>query len=348
MDDAERLEIEEHLKRQIEAYHEGAMVYTAVTAHIPDLVKLGCQTPEMLASELDMQPEPLRRFLRGLVTMRLCKELEDGRFVLTPAGESLAVGSHSALRFKAEVVVGQYWLSWVALKYSLETGKPAFDQFFGMTISDWRAAEKEGGEPFYRYLAKEEMKAENADDLMQSFDVIEEGDILASIGGGYGGFLVPFLIGLPEIKAIVFDTPKVADDAEPMFQAFGLQDRVTFVAGDILKGIPVEADIYFLKGVLQQHDDGRAQTILENCRAAMKPGARLIVFERLMPENAMDDPAAIMLDLHMMAIAGGKARTKAEMETLIAEAGLTIAEDKRTYGGLTFIDVRRPESEPQP
>ena len=348
MDDAERLEIEEHLTRQIEAYHEGAMVYAAVSARIPDLVKLGCQTPEMLAPELDMQPEPLRRFLRGLVTMRLCEELEDGRFVLTPAGESLATGSHSNLRFKAEVVVGQYWLPWVALKYSLETGKPAYDKFYGMTISDWRAMEKEEGEPFYRYLAKEEMKAENADDLMQSFDRIEDGDVLASIGGGYAGFLVPFLIGLPEHKAIVFDAPAVVDGAEPMFQAFGLQHQVTFVAGDMLKSVPVEADIYILKGVLQQHDDARARTILENCRAAMKPGGRLIVYERLMPENAMDDPAGIMLDLHMMAITGGKARTKAEMERLIAEAGLAIAENKRTYEGLAFIDARIPESEAQP
>ena len=250
MDRTEQLEIEEHLTRQIEAYHEAAMLYAAVSARIPDLLKLGCQTPGMLASELDMQPEPLRRFLRGLVTMRLCEELEDGRFVLTPAGESLAAGSHSNLRHKAEVVVGQYWLPWVALKHSLETGKPSFDQFFGMTISDLRAADKEEGEPFYRYLAKEEMKTDNADDLMQSFDVFEA-DSVAGIGCGYGGFLIPFLMGHPDLKATVVDAPTVVDGAEPLFQAYGLQHRVTFVAGDILKSIPVEADIYFLKGVLQ-------------------------------------------------------------------------------------------------
>jgi len=80
----------------------------------------------------------------------------------------------------------------------------------------------------------------------------------------------------------------------------------------------------------------------------MRPGERLIVCERLMPENAMDDPAAIMLDLHMMAITGGKTRTKSEMEILIAEAGLTVVEGKQTDEGLTFIDARRPESDAQP
>jgi len=104
---------------------------------------------------------------------------------------------------------------------------------------------------------------------------------------------------------------------------------------------PGGADVHLLKGVLQQHDDAEARTILQNCRKTMKLGKRLIVCERLMPENATDDPAAIMLDLHMMAITGGKARTKSEMETLIAEAGLTVVESKKTDDGLTVIDTRR-------
>jgi len=134
----------------------------------------------------------------------------------------------------------------------------------------------------------------------------------------------------------------VVDGAETMIQSLGLQHRVTFVAGDVCEAIPVEADIYVLKGVLQQHGDAAARTILENCRDAMKPGARLVIYERLMPENAMDDPAAVMLDLHMMAITGGKVRTRPEMETLIAEAGLAVAELSKTYEGLAFIACALP------
>jgi len=341
MDYGEQLEIENRLEGQIAAYHEAAMLFTAVTARIPDLLDLGGRTAEMLASELGFRPGPLRRFLRGLVAMRLCEELEDGRFVLTPAGKSLVIGSSSSLRQKAQVVVSQYWLPWLSLTHCLETGEPAFPFVFGSKVSDWRAADKHQGDPFYRYLAKEEMKVANSDDLMQSFYEFEA-DTIASIGSGYGGFLVPFLHGFPELKAIVFDTPAVVEAAEPMFQAFGLQHQVAFVAGDILKEIPVEADIYFLKSVLQQNDDATARKILENCRAVLKPGAKLIVYERLMPDRAEDDPAAIMLDLHLMAIYGGRARTKAEMEALLADAGLAVEESSRTYEGLFFIQCVRP------
>lgn len=329
-------DFEARIRRSLDAYHEAAMVFTAVTATIPDLLNLGGRTPEMLATELELRPMPLRRFLRGLVTMQLCEELEDGRFVLTPAGKLLAIGNASSLRQKAQVVVGQYWLPWLSLMHCLETGEPSFPFVFGSTVSDWRAADKKEGDSFYRYLAKEEMV--NADDLMQSFYEFEA-DTIASIGSGYGGFLVPFLHAFPELKAIVFDSGPTVESAEPMFQALGLQHQVTFVAGDILKEIAIEADIYFLKGVLQRYGDTEAHTILENCRKAMKPNAKLIVYERLMPENALDDPAAILLDLHMMVVTGGRARTKAEMEALLAAGGLSARNISRTYDGLAFIEA---------
>jgi hypothetical protein len=105
--------------------------------------------------------------------------------------------------------------------------------------------------------------------------------------------------------------------------------------------VTVAADLYLLKAVLQQHDDATAQAILTNVRRAMPDGARLAVIERLMPEKAADDPAAIMLDLHMMTITGGKTRTRPEMEALTAEAGLAIADASTTGDGLAVIACTR-------
>jgi len=337
VDERERAEIEDRLRRQIEAYHEAALLFTAVTCGLPDLMALsGPATPETLAAELGLQPSPLRRVLRGLATMRLCEELDDGRFALTPAGDLLTAGSGSSLREKAFVVAGQYWLPWLSLAHCLETGAPSFPVVFGSTLSDWRTANPEEGALFYRYLAKEELAG--AGDLMQAFDAFASGTI-ASIGGGYGGFLLPLLLGQADVKAIVFDAQDVVEAAGPLFEAYGVTDRVRFVSGELLKDIPVEADIYVLKSVLQRHGDDEARTILENCRKAMKPGRRLIVYERLMPEKATDDPAAILLDLHMMAITGGRARTEEEMQTLIESAGLGIGKASKTAGGLAVIEA---------
>jgi hypothetical protein len=58
-----------------------------------------------------------------------------------------------------------------------------------------------------------------------------------------------------------------------------------------------------------------------------------------MPEHATDDPAAIMLDLHMMAITGGRARSLAELETLLGEAGFKLSKATTTSFGLVVIEA---------
>jgi hypothetical protein len=48
-----------------------------------------------------------------------------------------------------------------------------------------------------------------------------------------------------------------------------------------------------------------------------------------------------MLDLHMMAITGGRARTLAEFEALASQAGFGSVQVTRTALGLTVIATRR-------
>jgi hypothetical protein len=46
-----------------------------------------------------------------------------------------------------------------------------------------------------------------------------------------------------------------------------------------------------------------------------------------------------MLDLHMMAITGGRARSLAEFETLLGEAGLKLSKTTTTSFGLVVIEA---------
>jgi hypothetical protein len=131
----------------------------------------------------------------------------------------------------------------------------------------------------------------------------------------------------------------MVDMSQPYLPLLKAVKRVEFVAGDILDEIPVEADLYLLNGVLRQWHDEAVRAILRNCRNAMKDGARLVIVERLMPERAADDPVTIMLDLHMMAITGGRARSLAEFEALLGEAGLKLSKATTTRSGLVVIEA---------
>ncbi len=60
-----------------------------------------------------------------------------------------------------------------------------------------------------------------------------------------------------------------------------------------------------------------------------------------MPERAADDPGAVMVDLHMMTITGGRTRSLADFQALLAQAGLRLAKATPTTSGLAIIEAVR-------
>ena len=114
---------EDRLRRQIEAYHEAALVYAAVTLGLPDRLAAGSATGEELAESLGLSAPHLVRFLRGLCSIGVCQELPDGAFALAPGGQSLRSGSPSRLAEKVQIVVGQYWWPWA--EFRLRASRPA-------------------------------------------------------------------------------------------------------------------------------------------------------------------------------------------------------------------------------
>jgi hypothetical protein len=327
------------LRQQIEAYHAAALAYACVKLGLPETMGAKAWTAGQLAKALDLSAPHLLRTLRGLVTLGLIEELPGESFALTDASRALAPDAHSTLREKLLIVVEQYWQPWANLATCVKTGTPAFESVFGASVGDWRRDHPEQGAVFEAYLEGETFA--QAGPIVAALDLTGVKTV-AEIGGGHGALLAAVLLAHPDVTGILMDAPHKLAGARVYLQSDGLAGRVGLVGGDASVAVTVEADIYLLKSVLQQHDDAHARTILENCRKAMADGARLIVIERLMPERATDDPAAVILDLHMMAITGGRARTKAEMEALIADAGLAAAAITATGEGLAFIETTRP------
>jgi len=327
---------EDRLRGQIEAYHEAALVYAAVKLGLPDRLAAGSATSVALAEALGLSAPHLHRFLRGLSSIGVCEELADGAFALAPGGQSLRSGSPSRLAEKVQIVVGQYWWPWANVVSNLKTGQPAFEQCFGMRVSDWRAAHAEQGALFDSYLAKETLA--QAGPIVAALD-LSGTQRLADIGGGYGGLLAALLGAHPRLEAVLFERPHTIEAAQRFLETLGITARVKCVAGDLLAAIPVQADLYLLNGVLQQRRDDDARTILRNCRAAMPERAGLAVIERLSPESAADDPAAIMADLHMMTITGGRARSLPEFEALLSATGLALSKVTLTSAGFSVLEI---------
>lgn len=324
----------DRLKAQIEAYHATALAYAAVKLALPEIMGKDGWVAARLAVELGASPQHLERMLRGLVTLGLAEARDNGTYALTEAGRALAPGAASTLREKLLIVVEQYWRPWAALAGCVGTGTPAFNEVFGMSVGDWRREHKEAGTVFEAYLGGETSAI--MPPLAAALD-LSGVETVAEIGGGHGALLAALLQAHPKVSGDLMDAPHKLAGAQAYLQSHGLADRVRLVNWDATEAVPVKADLYVLKTVLQQHDDARAQAILANCRQAMPKNARLAVLERLMPEVWEDDAGAVMLDLHMMAITGGQVRTLAQVKALLRGADLSIAKVEPTPVGLTLI-----------
>jgi hypothetical protein len=324
------------LRSQIEAYHTAALAFTAVKLGVPDRIGDRAVEAGALAGELNLSFDHLHRFLRGLAAIGLCTEADDGRFQLTPLGHALREGAPSRLAEKVAIVVGQYWRPWADLARTLANGGPAFEHVFGLPVWAWRREQRAEGALFDAYLAGESFATSG--EILEALDLADVKTV-ADIGGGYGGLLAGMLKARPDLEGVLFDLPSAVEAALPFLVMHGVADRIRLAGGSFFSGLPVKADLYLLKGVLQQSDDAGALTILRACRRAMPGRATLAIIERLMPERAADDPAAALLDLHMMTISGGKARSLAEIEALLGQAALRPSGVKTTRSGLSIVQA---------
>ena len=122
----------------------------------------------------------------------------------------------------------------------------------------------------------------------------------------------------------------------------GVADRCELVEGDFFSSVPAGGDVYVLKSVLHDWDDDRCVAILRTCRAAMDDAARLVIVELILPERMTPSApmlSAALLDLIMLAYAGGRERTEAEFTQLLDQASLRLASTTALTAGPHLLEA---------
>lgn len=105
---------------------------------------------------------------------------------------------------------------------------------------------------------------------------------VVDIGGSQGHVSVALARRFPNLSTIVQDMDKVVEGAAVPEE---LRDRVRFMVHDLFALQSVHgADVYFLRWVLHNWSNKYCLQILRALIPALKPGAKVIVQESLMPE----------------------------------------------------------------
>ena len=161
--------------------------------------------------------------------------------------------------------------------------------------------------------------------------------LAVDIGGASGTLVHSLLMANSQLHGIVLDLPDVVPGATAAAEALRLAERSRALAGDFFTDVP-EADIYLLKHILHDWNDGEVVRILERCREAMRPGGRVIVIERLLGEIG-EPRLAPLTDPNMMVLLTGRERTLAEYCGLLKNAGLRFSKSTPLRSQMVVIEA---------
>ncbi|GAA1197244.1 acetylserotonin O-methyltransferase [Pseudonocardia alaniniphila] len=328
--------------RLLEIINAGWMsqvVRTAAELGIPDLLARGPRSAPELAAATETHAPTLRRLLRGLATLDICSELDDGSFDLAPMGRLLRTDAELSLRSWAIHWGRDLWTEWAYLIDGVLTGLSARELINAKSHDGLIIDNPARATAFIAGMG--ELTRVTAHGIMSGYD-FRTTERLVDVGGGRGDLLAAVLKENPAVQGVLFELPDVIDHARPYLQRAGVADRCTLVAGSFFDDVPAGPGVYVLKSVLRNWNDDRARDLLTTCRRAMTGSSNLLVIEHLVPDVMEVDPVHRSLgfiDLLMLVTQAARERTESECRTLLSAAGFTTTAVTAVARNLTLVEA---------
>ncbi|MGH9023058.1 MAG: methyltransferase, partial [Acidimicrobiia bacterium] len=298
-----------------------------------DVLAQGPATSEQLAVATGSHEPSLARLLRVLMAHGVVTRAPGGQYRLTSEGASLRSGG-AGLGDGLALLSQMFLRALPETAQSVRSGETAFTRLFGVPFYEHLAQHPEQEASFGRTMGVIRSIAGRISDV---YDFSGMGR-LVDVGGGHGWRTIEALQANPTLYGVVFDRPGVVEHAAPALAAAGLAGRSEVVGGSFFDEVPGGGDCYLLSGVVFNWDDARALDILGNVASAMPRHARVVLFEPMLPEGG-GAHIAHTLDLLMLVLLGGQARSAAQYVALFDQAGLRLERILATPSPFSVIEA---------
>ncbi|NKY89387.1 methyltransferase [Nocardia veterana] len=312
-------------------------IHAAAALGIADELAAGPLPGPELARRVGADEDALRRLLRLLISHGVFTQRRDGRYALTPPARALRRDASASLR-DAALFFGSatHRAHWTHVVDAVRSGDPVWPQLDGMTFFEYVRGDRQFGALFDRAMTS--IGSLTTEALFAAYDFGRFGTVV-DVGGGEGALLAEILSRAPGTRGVLFDLPDVADSAARRFSTAGLDDRVDITHGSFFESVPEGGDAYLLKHVLHDWPDDRAVQILRAVRAAMRPAARLVVVEIVLPQHDRPHPGKY-IDLEMLINSGGRERSAEEYRKLLARGGFALTRIAETVSPESVLEAR--------
>ncbi|MGI5454496.1 methyltransferase [Streptomyces sp. CA-249302] len=289
---------------------------------------------DLLAKLTDTHPDALRRLLRYLAALGLVTSA-DGTYHLTAAAQPLRTGTDFSLHPLALLYGGLFYDSFAGLTHSVRTSEESFAHRYGRHHFPYLAEHPELGDLFHRAMASSAEMFAPVPHLVDFTDAHKAIDV----GGGNGELLGRVLRAHDHLEGVLLEQPGALEAARSNLA--DLTARCTFMPGDFTEEVPEGGDVYLLSRVLHDWDDDRCLTILRRCAESMRPGAQLLLVERLLPNREGTPSLAVAWDVHMLCNVGGRERDESHYQRLLEETGFKMGECHALPLGASLINAVR-------
>jgi C-methyltransferase len=317
-----------------------AALRAAARLGVPDALGDSPMTVEDLAAAVKAEPRPLRRLLRALSCYGVFAERPDGTFAHTDMSRLLREDDpHSLRNITLWCTEPWTWDAWPMLDEAMRTGRNVVEDLYGKEFFTYLNEDApESAAVFNRAMTTS--SEQSARDVAALLDLSGSTSV-ADIGGGQGHVVASLLDKYPTMHGMLLDLPRVVENAVPRLREGGdLADRARVVPGDVRAAVPVKADVYIIKNILEWDDDSTART-LRNVIEAGGPGTRVVVIE-----NLVDDTPSMRfstaMDLLLLLNVGGAKHTTDSMVGRLTEAGLVIDDIRPVNPYLHAFDCHVP------
>jgi 2,7-dihydroxy-5-methyl-1-naphthoate 7-O-methyltransferase len=109
---------------------------------------------------------------------------------------------------------------------------------------------------------------------------------------------------------------------------------VTTSGQSFFDSLPAGADLYLLRGILNDWPDREAIAILSRCAEAARPAGRVVVLKSIGPDS---EPKRLSIE---MVLLGGKHRSVAEFRELARQSGLEVTAAGQQPAGYFVVECR--------
>jgi hypothetical protein len=273
-------------------------------------------TAAELAAAVGANADALHRILRLLAATGVFEDRLGEGFAHNEISRALRSDHPQSARAVVRMVGGPpNWDAFRELGHTARTGEAGVDRVVPGGLWNFYAKNPEIGTIF-----NEAMTAKAHGDIAAILPVYDFSGFktIADIAGGHGHLLRAILKATPTARGVLFDQPQVVAEARKLGE-----ERIEFVNGNFFKDSPPPCDAYLLMNIIHDWADKESIAILGAVRRTAPPNARLLIVETILPETT-GPHFAKALDVVMLAITGGRERTRAEYADLLARTGFRL------------------------